>query len=46
MNNFHSTAIVSSKATIGDNVTIGPFAFIEDDVEIGNDCRIGPHAAV
>jgi len=44
MNTIHPTAIVSSKAQIGDNNVISPFAIIEDDVEIGNDCHIGPHA--
>ncbi|MDY0082162.1 MAG: acyl-ACP--UDP-N-acetylglucosamine O-acyltransferase [Ignavibacteriaceae bacterium] len=46
MNNIHPTAIVSSKAKLGDNITIAPYAIIEDDVEIGNDCQIGPSAVV
>lgn len=46
MTDIHSTAIVSSKAKIGNNVSIGPYAVIEDDVEIGSDCRIGPHAVI
>ncbi len=46
MNNIHSTAVVSSKAKLGDNITIYPYAIIEDDVEIGNDCEIGPHAVL
>ncbi|MCX6155913.1 MAG: acyl-ACP--UDP-N-acetylglucosamine O-acyltransferase [Candidatus Kapabacteria bacterium] len=33
---IHPSAIVSSKAKIGENVEIGPFCVIEDDVEIGN----------
>ncbi len=36
----HSTAIVSSRAEIGKDVTIGPFAIIEDDVVIGDGCII------
>lgn len=36
----HNTAIVSSKAQIGKNVTIGPFTIIEDDVEIGDNTEI------
>lgn len=37
---IHSTAIVSPKAEIGNNVKIGPFSIIEDDVRIGNDNEI------
>jgi len=46
MNNIHSTAIVSSKAEIGNNVTILPYTIIEDNVVIGDDCTIGPGAVV
>ena len=46
MNLIHPTAIVSSKAKIGDNNIISPFVIIEDDVEIGNDCQIGPGAVI
>ena len=46
MNNIHSTAIVSGKARLGDNITIAPYAIIEDDVEIGNHCEIGPHTVI
>lgn len=46
MVNIHPTAIVSSKAKLGDNVTILPFTIIEDDVEVGNDCTIGPSAVL
>lgn len=34
-NLIHSTAIVSPNAKIGENVKIGPYTIIEDDVEIG-----------
>ena len=46
MNTIHQTAIVSSKAKLGDNNTILPYTIIEDDVEIGNDCIIGPQAVI
>ena len=46
MKNIHSTAIVSSKATLGENIYIGPFSIIEDDVVIGNDCIIGSSVAI
>ncbi len=42
MTNIHKTAIVSSKAEIGDNVSIGPYAIIEDKVKIGAGSQIGP----
>ena len=32
MNNIHSTAIVSSKAEIGKNVSIGPYCIININV--------------
>jgi UDP-N-acetylglucosamine acyltransferase len=37
---IHPTAIVSSKARIGDNVRIGAYSIIEDDVEIGDNTII------
>ncbi len=46
MNSIHPTAIVSSKAKLGDNNIIKAFTIIEDDVEIGNDCVIGPSAVI
>jgi UDP-N-acetylglucosamine acyltransferase len=38
--NFHPTAIVSEKAEIGENVKIGAFSIIEDDVVIGDNTEI------
>lgn len=43
---IHPTAIVSPGAEIGENVEIGPYAIIEDDVRIGNDCFIDAHVKV
>jgi UDP-N-acetylglucosamine acyltransferase len=43
---IHSTAIVSSKAKLGDNVVISPYVIIEDDVIIGDGTSIGPNAVV
>lgn len=40
---IHPTAIVSSKATIGNNVSIGPFSIINDNVNIGDNTEIGSH---
>lgn len=39
-------AVISPKAKIGKNVTIGPFSIIHDDVEIGDDSWIGPHVVI
>jgi UDP-N-acetylglucosamine acyltransferase len=41
MTDIHKTAIVSSRAELGDNVTVGPYAIIEDGVVVGDDCQIG-----
>lgn len=46
MNQIHPTAIVSSKAKLGDNITIGAYTIIEDDVEIGDACNIGTHVVI
>ncbi len=46
MNKIHPLATVSPKAILGDNVEVGPYAFIDDDVEIGDGCRILPHATI
>jgi len=46
MNKIHPTAIVNSKAKLGDNIEIAPYAIIEGNVEIGNDCYIGPHSII
>ena len=43
---IHPTAIVSPKAEIGKNVEIGPYAVIEEDVRIGDDCYIDAHVKV
>ena len=39
-------ALVSPKAKIGQNVTIYPFAYIEDDVVIGDNCIIYPYVSI
>jgi len=41
-----SRAVVSSKAKLGENVSVGPYAVIEDDVVIGGGTWIGPQAMV
>ena len=44
--NIHPSAVVSPKAIIGENVTIGPYCVIAEDVEIGDGSIIGPHAVI
>jgi UDP-N-acetylglucosamine acyltransferase len=43
---IHKTAVVDPAARIGRDVTVGPFAVIEEDVVIGDGCSIGPHACI
>lgn len=49
---IHPTAIVSNKAKLGTNVSIGPFCVVHDDVEIGDSttiegwCEIGHPSAL
>jgi UDP-N-acetylglucosamine acyltransferase len=41
-----SRAVVSSKAQLGNDVTVGPFTVIEDDVVIGDGCKIAANALI
>ena len=43
---IHPTALVDSKAELGQEVEVGPFAVIEGGVRIGDRCVIGPHAVI
>ena len=43
MVNSHHTSIISSKAIIGDNVSIGPYCVINDNVNIGNNVELKAH---
>jgi UDP-N-acetylglucosamine acyltransferase len=44
--NIHSLAVVSSQAQIGQDVRIGPFAIVEDDVVIGDGCYLAAHSVI
>jgi len=46
MNTIHPTAFVSPKARLGNNLKISQYVIIQDDVEIGDDCYIGPFAVL
>ena len=43
---IHPSAIISNSASLGENVTIGPYCVIGDEVEIGDGSVIGPHAVI
>ncbi|MCD6250409.1 MAG: acyl-ACP--UDP-N-acetylglucosamine O-acyltransferase [candidate division Zixibacteria bacterium] len=46
MSNIHTTAIVSPKAELADDVTIGPHTIIEDNVIIGSGTKIASSALI
>ena len=46
MNKIHPLASVHPNAKLGDNVEVGPYAYIDEFVEIGDGCRILPHATI
>ena len=43
---LHPTCFIAPTATLGENVTVGPFAVIEDNVALGDGCQLGAHAVV
>ena len=43
---IHPTAVISSLATIGKDVTIGPFAVIVGQVSIGDGCYLASHVVI
>lgn len=43
---IHPSAIVDPKAEIDENVTIGPYSIIRDNVRIGAGTEIGPHVVI
>jgi UDP-N-acetylglucosamine acyltransferase len=46
MSEIHATAIVSTKAELADNVTVGPFTIVEDNVVIGAGTKIASSALI
>jgi UDP-N-acetylglucosamine acyltransferase len=46
MNKIHPTAIVSPKADLDDDVLVGPYVVIEDNVKIGRGTEICGHACI
>lgn len=43
---IHPTAIIDSTVKLGANVSVGAYAIISGNVEIGDNCVIHPHAAI
>ena len=46
VNKISPLAYVSPKAQIGKNVTIDAFAYIDDNVILGDNCHVFPHAVI
>jgi UDP-N-acetylglucosamine acyltransferase len=46
MEGIHPTAIVSSTAKLGRNVSIGAYSIVGEHVEIGDESWIGPHVVI
>lgn len=42
----HPTALVSDRASLGNEVTVGPFAVIHEGVEVGDGSFIGSHSVL
>jgi UDP-N-acetylglucosamine acyltransferase len=40
---IHPTAIIHPKAKLHSSVRVGPYAVIDEGVELGADCFVGPH---
>jgi len=43
---IHPTAIIGRGVILGDGVDVGPYAVLEDDVEVGAGARVGAHSVV
>ncbi len=43
---IHQMAVVSPKAEVGADVSIGAYTVVGDNVTIGDGCRIGPHVVL
>ena len=46
MANIHPLATVHPGAKLAADVEVGPYVFIDDNVEIGSGCKILPHATI
>lgn len=46
MARVHSSAVVEAGARLGDDVIVGPFCYVGNDVEIGDGTELGTHCSV
>mgnify|MGYP000530729936 CR=1 FL=1 len=46
MRNIHSTAIIEEGAVIGEDVSVGPFSFIQSGAKIGDGCVIDSNVVI
>lgn len=46
MINKHHTSIISEKAELGSNITIGPYCIINENVKIGNNVNLKAHVYI
>ena len=46
MNNIHPTAIISRKANLGKNITIGPYCIINENVTIDDNSNLISHVNI
>jgi UDP-N-acetylglucosamine acyltransferase len=46
MNEIHPTAVVDRSARLGRGVRIGPFCYVDADVELGDGCILHPHVTL
>jgi UDP-N-acetylglucosamine acyltransferase len=44
--NIHPTAVIHSRAQLGQGVTIGPYVVIGEHVSLGEGTHVGPHAVI
>ncbi|PCH99711.1 MAG: acyl-[acyl-carrier-protein]--UDP-N-acetylglucosamine O-acyltransferase [Alphaproteobacteria bacterium] len=45
-NSIHPSSVVSPNATLGDNITIGPFCVVGDQVTLGDGCVLKSHVVI
>ena len=43
---IHPTAVIHPKAKLDSTVSVGPYTVIDEQVEIGPGCKIGPHVYI
>lgn len=43
---IHPTAIISESAVLADDIEVGPFTIIGDEVEIGTECKVESHVVI